>query len=98
MKAFWVSLYTEINDNENLKKYGEQAIPVIKHHGGKPVVRGGKIKSFSGDSIIRTVIWEFPSYEKALSCHDSKEYENAWSHAKDTTKRHMFIVEGINTE
>ena len=30
MKAYWVSLYTEILDQDNLKKYGENAIPVIK--------------------------------------------------------------------
>ena len=31
MKAYWVSLYTEISDQDNLKKYGENAIPVIKN-------------------------------------------------------------------
>ena len=70
MKAYWVSLYTEISDQDNLKKYGENAIPVIKKFGGTPVVRGGKLKYYSGDKILRTVIWEFPSYNKAISCHD----------------------------
>ena len=47
MKAYWVSLYTEISDQDNLKKYGENAIPVIKKFGGTPVVRGGKLKYYS---------------------------------------------------
>ena len=96
MKAYWVSLYIEISDQDNLKKYGENAIPVIKKFGVTPVVRGGKLKYYSGDKILRTVIWEFPSYDMAISCHDSEDYLKAWSYAEKTTKRHMFIVEGAN--
>ena len=77
------------------KKYGEKAVPVIKSYGGKPVVRGGKLKSFSGPNVVRTVIWEFPTYNNAISCHESTEYKSAWTHAEDTTKRIMFIVEGV---
>ena len=47
---------------------------------------------------MRTVIWEFPSYEKAIECHKSSEYQAGWDIAKHTTKRHMQIVEGFNTE
>ena len=98
MKTYWISLYLEISNMDNLKKYGEKAIPIIKSSGGKPVVRGGKLKSFSGENFVRTVIWEFPSYDNALSCHESNDYKAAWSYAKDTTKRTMFIVEGVNQE
>ena len=98
MKTYWISLYLEISNMDNLKKYGEKAIPIIKSYGGKPVVRGGKLKSFSGENIVRTVIWEFPSYNNALSCHESNDYKTAWSYAEDTTKRTMFIVEGVNQE
>ena len=47
---------------------------------------------------ISTVIWEFPSYDNALSCHESNDYKTAWSYAENTTKRTMFIVEGVNQE
>ena len=73
-------------------------IPIIKNYGGKPVVRGGKLKSFSGPNVVRTVIWEFPTYNDAMSCHESTEYKSAWTHAEDTTKRIMFIVEGVEQE
>ena len=46
MKTYWISLYLEILNQDNLKKYGEKAIPVIKNYGGKPIVRGGRLKSF----------------------------------------------------
>ena len=33
-----------------------------------------------------------------MSCHESTEYKSAWNHAEDTTKRIMFIVEGVEQE
>tara|TARA_B100001057_G_C22844681_1_gene948500 strand:- start:689 stop:988 length:300 start_codon:yes stop_codon:yes gene_type:complete len=97
-KGYWLSLYLEINDQENLKKYAEIVTPIIKSFGGVPLVRGGHHETFDGDDFVRTVVWEFPSYQKALECHDSKEYQAGWNIAKNTTKRHMQVVEGFNTE
>ena len=97
-KAYWISLYFKIDNQENLKKYAETVTPIIKSYGGNPLVRGGKCQTFDGDNFVRTVVWEFPSYEKAMECHSSKEYQAGWNIAKDTTKRHMQIVEGFSTE
>ena len=97
-KAYWISLYLKIDNQENLKKYAVSATPIIKSYGGKPLVRGGKHLTFEGDNFARTVIWEFPNYDKAIECHNSKEYQNSWNLAKETTVRHMQIVEGFSTE
>ena len=98
MKGYWISLYTKVENQENLKKYAEVVTPIIKSFGGVPLVRGGKNKVFDGDSFLRTVIWEFPSYDKAIECHNSKEYKSGWDLAKDTTSRHMQVIEGFSTE
>jgi len=98
MKGYWVSLYTIIKNQENLIKYAEIVTPIIKSYGGIPLVRGGKYKVYEGDNFSRTVIWEFPSYEKAIECRDSKKYQDGWDLAKETTIRHMQIVEGFNIE
>jgi len=97
-KAYWISLYIKVNNKENLKNYAEVVTPIIKSYGGIPLVRGGKYQTYDGDEFIRTVVWEFPNYEKAIECHNSKEYQAGWSMAKDTTSRHMQIVEGFSTE
>ena len=97
-KGYWISLYYKIDNQENLKKYAETVTPIIKSFGGKPLVRGGKYEVFDGDNFIRSVIWEFPSYKKAIECHNSKEYLAGWSLAKDTTERHMQVIEGFSTE
>ena len=98
MKGYWIALYTKIENTDNLKKYAEAATPVIRKYGGIPLVRGGKYKVLSGEEFPRTVIWEFPSFEKAIECHDSKEYLDGWALAKNTTVRNLQIVEGFSTE
>ena len=65
MKGYCISLYTKIDSQENLKKYAETVTPIIKSFGGIPLVRGGKHECFDGDNFLRTVVWEFPNYEKA---------------------------------
>ena len=97
-KGYWISLYLKVNNQENLKKYAETVTPIIKGYGGKALVRGRDHQTFDGDNFVRTVVWEFPSYEQALKCHKSKEYQAGWSLASETTTRHMQIVEGFNTE
>jgi uncharacterized protein (DUF1330 family) len=98
MKGYWIALYKKIESTENLKKYADSVTPIIKSFGGKPLVRGGKFKCLEGNNFPRTVIWEFPNYEKALECHNSKEYQDGWTLAKDTTERNLQIIEGFNTE
>jgi len=97
-KGYWISLYSKIDNQDNLKKYAEVVTPIIKSFGGKPLVRGGKYENFEGENFPRTVVWEFPSFEKAIECHNSKEYLAGWDLAKSTTKRHMQVVEGFSTE
>tara|TARA_B100000282_G_C31675519_1_gene464241 strand:- start:149 stop:448 length:300 start_codon:yes stop_codon:yes gene_type:complete len=97
-KGYWISLYKKVDNQNNLKKYAETVTPIIKSYGGIPLVRGGKHETFNGDDFVRTVVWEFPSYEKAIECHKSKEYQAGWDLAKATTERHMQIVEGFSIE
>ena len=95
-KGYWLATYKKIGDLEKLKKYAEVVTPVIKSFGGQALVRGGKYQVLEGDNFIRTVIWEFPSYQKAMECHESKKYQEGWSLAKASTKRNLLIVEGVS--
>ena len=98
MKGYWVALYKKIDSAENLKDYSTKVTPIIKSFGGKPLVRGGEYQTYEGEDFSRTVIWEFPSYEIAKACHNSKEYQEGWALAKDTTERNLQIIQGFNTE
>jgi uncharacterized protein (DUF1330 family) len=60
-----------------------------------PFVRGGNHKTFEGDDFVRTVVWEFPSYEKAIECHNSKEYLAGWDIAKKYYRKTYASNRGI---
>ena len=94
-KAYWVATYKKIENKDNLGNYATKATETIKSCGGKPLVRGGKYKCLEGNDFPRTVIWEFPSYEAANKCYNSKEYQDAWNLAKSSTERNLQIVEGV---
>ncbi len=94
-KAYWIAKYKIINNQETLVKYAEKAKKIIETFGGKALVRGGKYITFEGEDFIRTVIWEFENIDIATKCHDSIDYQEAWSLAKNTTVRDLMIVEGI---
>jgi len=94
-KGYWLAIYLKIENKDNLGNYAAKATETIKSYGGKPLVRGGKYKRLEGDDFPRTVIWEFSSYDAAEKCYNSKEYQEAWSLAKNSTSRNLQIVEGV---
>ena len=95
MKGYWIAKYKKAEDAKKLGSYAEKALKAFTDFGGKPLVRGGKYITFEGEDFIRTVIWEFENIDIATKCHDSKDYQQAWSLAKNTTVRDLLIVEGV---
>ena len=95
MKAYWVAVYKDLENLENLKKYAEKATTAIKKYNGKILVRGGKTETVEGIPSPRTIIIEFPSVDIALKCYNSKDYQSAKKIAEGNFNRHIQIVEGI---
>ena len=95
MKVYWIAMYKKIDSQENIQNYGAKVTEVFKSYNAKPIVRGGKFNTLEGETYPRTVIWEFPSFEKAIACHNSKEYQDAMKIGKGEFDRHIQIVEGI---
>ena len=94
-KGYWLATYKKIENKDNLGNYAKKATETIKSYGGQPLVRGGKYKCLEGNEFTRTVIWEFPNYDTAEKCYNSKEYQEAWELAKSSTVRDLQIVEGV---
>jgi|TARA_B110000438_G_scaffold271882_1_gene290146 uncharacterized protein (DUF1330 family) len=94
MKGYWIAVYKDLNNFENIKKYAEKASPAIKKHNGKILVRGGKVQTIEGSPSPRTVLIEFQSMEEALKCYNSDEYQEAKKMGKGKFNRHVQIVEG----
>jgi uncharacterized protein (DUF1330 family) len=97
MVAYWVAR-AKVNDPEQYKKYAELAPAIIGKFGGTFLARGGKFKILEGpEKFHRFVVIEFPSFEKAVSCHESPEYLEAAAHReKDgASELEVVIVESI---
>tara|TARA_B100001057_G_C22204999_1_gene702310 strand:- start:79 stop:366 length:288 start_codon:yes stop_codon:yes gene_type:complete len=94
MKAYWVCLYEKIDNSEKLKEYALKAKPAIEKFSGKFLVRGGKNRTNDGINSPRIVVVEFPNYNTALKCYDSREYQEAHDILNGYVVRHHQIVEG----
>jgi uncharacterized protein (DUF1330 family) len=90
MVAYWVAR-AKVNDPEQYKKYADLAPAIIGKFGGKFKILEGP------DKFHRFVIIEFPSFEKAASCHESPEYLEVAAHRKKdgASELEIVIVESI---
>ena len=57
---------------EKFKEYAFKAKPAVEKFSGKFLVRGGKNRTTDGINSPRTVVVEFPDYNAAIKCYDSK--------------------------
>jgi uncharacterized protein (DUF1330 family) len=94
MKAYWVCIYEKIDNVEKLREYAIKAKPAVEKFSGKFIVRGGKSRTNDGIKSPRTVVVEFPDYNSAIECYDSKDYQEAHNILNGHVIRHHQTVEG----
>ncbi|MCK9742465.1 hypothetical protein CCL14_13070 [Pseudomonas syringae] len=94
MKAYWIA-HVDVTDPQQYSEYTQRAPAAFELFGGRFLARGGRSEALEGrDAPQRTVIIEFESYEKALACYRSPEYQHAMSHRQGASKAEIVIVEG----
>lgn len=93
-KAYWVSAYHAIHDENKLAAYAKIAGPAILEAGGKFLARGIAAKAYEAGIVQRTVIIEFESLAKAVACHASASYQQALKALDGGVTRDLRIVEG----
>jgi uncharacterized protein (DUF1330 family) len=77
MPAYWVAR-SKVNDPVEYKKYTDLVPGIIAKHGGKILARGGRYQIMEGpQDFHRFVVIEFPSFEAAVACFESPEYQEA---------------------
>ncbi len=92
-KGYWIAHIT-VTDPENYPKYiAADAEPFAKY-GARPIVRGGRYESPEGPARERHVVLEFDSYEQALACYRSPEYQAALKLRQAYAESELVIVEG----
>jgi uncharacterized protein (DUF1330 family) len=93
-KAYWVSVYSAVNDPEKLAAYAKLAGPALMANGGRFLARGEPAKVYEKGQMQRTVLLEFDSVEQAMAAHDSPAYQEALAALGDGADREIRILAG----
>jgi uncharacterized protein (DUF1330 family) len=94
-KAYWVSVYSKINDPEKLAAYAKLAGPALTGAGGKFLARGEPAHVYEKGIKQRTVLIEFESVAAAMAAHDSPAYTEALRALGNGADREIRIMEGV---
>ncbi|MEO1103757.1 MAG: DUF1330 domain-containing protein [Pseudomonadota bacterium] len=95
-KGYWVA-HVDVHDQDTyVKEYVARNGNPIAAHGGKFLVRGGTSQSAEGTLKPRTVVVEFPSYQAALDCLNSPEYQEAVSYRRKAASSDVVVIEGYD--
>jgi uncharacterized protein (DUF1330 family) len=77
MPAYWVAR-SKINDPVEYKKDTDLVPAILAKYGGKVLARGGRHQIMEGpQKFQRFVVVEFPTFEQAVACFTSEEYDEA---------------------
>jgi uncharacterized protein (DUF1330 family) len=94
-KAYWVTMYRSVSNQDALAAYARLAGPAISVAGGKFIARGNPSKVYENGVNQRMVIIEFASVADAIKAHDSPEYQTALKALGNGADREIRIVEGV---
>jgi uncharacterized protein (DUF1330 family) len=94
MKGYWIARVT-VADPEQYKLYAERAPEAFAKFGAKVLARGGRAQQLEGEGRPRNVIIEFASFEDAVACYNSPEYQAARAKRVGAGEAEIVIVEGV---
>lgn len=93
-KGYWMGM-VEVTDPDNYPKYIAANAAAFEKYGAKFLVRGGQFEVFEGPAASRLVVIEFDSYQSALDCYHSPEYQAALKLRQQYSNAHFAVVEGV---
>jgi len=95
MPAYFIA-EVEITDPAAYDRYRPLAAASIARHGGRFIVRGGKVELLEGEpQPERVVVIEFPDADTARRWYNSEEYQTALKIRLAASRGRVFLVEGV---
>ncbi len=94
-KGYWIA-QVNVKNADGYKQYVGMLPDIFRKFGGRYVTRGGAIEVMEGQSHPRLVIIEFPSYQAALACYRSAEYQAAKRLRDGKGTLDLIVVEGYD--
>jgi len=94
-KGYWIGR-VDVSDTEKYKAYIQANAAAFKKFGAKFLVRAGRFENPEGTSRSRNVVIEFPTYQAALDCWKSPEYQEALKLRLPVSTIDLVIIEGYD--
>ena len=94
-KGYWIA-HVDVFNPERYPGYMQAARPAYEKYGAKFIVRGGRFEAVEGKARGRHVVVEFESYDKAVVCYRSPEYQAAAKIRRENAEGDVMIVEGAD--
>jgi uncharacterized protein (DUF1330 family) len=94
-KGYWIGR-VDVADTEKYKAYIQANAVAFKKFGAKFLVRAGRFENPEGTSRGRNVVIEFHTYEAALDCWRSPEYQEALKLRVQISTIDLVIIEGYD--
>ena len=92
-KGYWI-VRVDIADPERYKDYIAANAGPFRKFGARFLARAGRLENVEGGMRSRNAIIEFPSYEAALECWRSPEYQAAIKIRQAVSTADLVIIEG----
>lgn len=92
-KGYWI-IRADVTDPEKFKSYAAKTPAVVEQFGGKFLIRAGESMLVEGSGRARNTVIEFPSYQSAIDCWKSEEYQNVKMLRIGAAELDIVIVEG----
>jgi uncharacterized protein (DUF1330 family) len=92
-KGYWI-VRVDITDQEQYKAYVSANAEPLAKYGARFLVRAGRFENPEGTSRTRNAVIEFPSYQAALDCWKSHEYQTALKLRQPVSTIDLIIIEG----
>jgi uncharacterized protein (DUF1330 family) len=92
-KGYWI-VRVDISDPEKYKAYIAANAAPLRKYGARFLVRGAPFENPEGSSRMRNAVIEFPSYQAALDCWKSAEYQEALKLRLPVSTADLIIIEG----
>ena len=96
-KGYWIGQVTIIQP-EPYSEYAKAAKIAVKKYGGRYMIRAGAHVAFEGEWKPRHVMIEFDSYQTALDCYNSPEYQSAKAMRLAAAAADLLVIEGSDEE
>jgi len=94
-KGYWIAR-VDVADPERYKAYVAANASPLKKYGARFLVRSGQFENPEGSSRTRNVVIEFPSYQAALECYKSAEYQEAARLRAPVATIDLVVIEGYD--